>query len=341
MSKLTITYRRVGELDIKLDLSIPPSATADSAALPAVIYFHGGGLLSGSRLEEDIYFEFWLKESTLRRGLIFIAADYRLAPPSTALDIIDDVKALFSFLARPTFSKEHLPNSVSLDATRLAIAGFSGGGYVARVAGIYAEPKPKAVLSMFGMGGDFLSDHWLAVKNTYLRFPGAAQITNASVAHLLDPSIPAVAEATLRVRSDGMVSDDENRWCLFMHAWHNGNLLDFVLGQPVSATLRSLPYADRLAAIPPRLRPAILEDQINAAFPPTYLVHGVNDHCVLVSESEKTYQRLREVGVTAVLDIVPDADHGLVTSTVPPVPAPGSDEAQERGMDFIERELRK
>lgn len=255
--------------------------------------------------------------------------------------MIEDVKALFAFLARPTFSEEHLPNGISLDARRLAVAGFSGGAYVARVAGIYAEPKPKAVLSLFGMGGDFLSDHWLAVKNTYLMFPGADQITDESVAHLLDPSLAAVAEAPLKYRSDGTMSDDENRWYLFTHAWRKGNLLDFLLGEPISATLRDLPYADRLAAIPPRLRPAILEDQINAAFPPTYFVHGAIDHCVLVSESEKTYQRLRELGVTTELEIVPDADHGLTTKTNPPLPAPGSEEAQERGVDFIERELRK
>ena len=282
-----------------------------------------------------------LSESTLRRGFIFISADYRLAPPSTALDIIDDVKSLFSFLARPTFSREHLPGGVSLDASRLAVAGFSGGAYLARAAGIYAEPKPKAVYSMFGMGGDFLSDHWLAVKDTHLMTPGADRVTQEMLAHLLAPSIAPAAEAPIVLRSDGSVADADNRWFLFTDAWRRGTLLDFALGEPVSAALRELPYAERLAAIPPRLRPAFSEDQINAAFPPTYFVHGALDHIVLPSESEKTYRRLRELGVNAVLDIVPDADHGLITRTVPQLPAPGADEAQERGMDFVEEWLRK
>lgn len=251
------------------------------------------------------------------------------------------MKSLFSFLARPTFSREHLPGNVSLDASRLAVIGFSGGAYLARAAGIYAEPKPKAIYSMYGMGGDFLSDHWLATKDAYLMTPGANKVTQDMLTHLLAPSVSRTAEAPVKICSDERMSDDENRWYLFTDAWHNGNLLDFVLGEPISATLRALPYAERLAAVPPHLRPALLEDQINATFPPTYLVHGTLDHIVLQGESEKTYRRLRELGVPAVLDIVPDADHGLITRTVPPLPAPGADEAQERGMDFIEGLLRK
>lgn len=250
------------------------------------------------------------------------------------------MKSLFSFLARPTFSREYLPGNVSLDASRLAVIGFSGGAYLARAAGIYAEPKPKAVFSMFGMGGDFLSDHWLAVKDTYYMTPGANKVTREMLTHLFGPSVTPTVDAPIKMRNDGTGSDDENRWFLFTYAWRNGNLLDFVLGEPVSATLRALPYAERLAAVPPHLRPAFLEDQINATFPPTYLIHGTLDHIVPQSESEKTYRRLRELGITAVLDIVPDADHGLVTRSIPPLLAPGADEAQERGMVFIEGLLR-
>lgn len=68
----TITYKRVGSLEIKLDLCIPPSAMAGEV-LPAVIYFHGGGLLSGCRTEEDVYFPFWLKgTSVCSSGLVRI-----------------------------------------------------------------------------------------------------------------------------------------------------------------------------------------------------------------------------------------------------------------------------
>ena len=60
MSKYTITYKRVGDLDIKIDVTVPPSATVDSS-LPALIYYHGGGLLSGCRVEEEAWFPLWIK----------------------------------------------------------------------------------------------------------------------------------------------------------------------------------------------------------------------------------------------------------------------------------------
>ena len=60
MSKYTITYKRVSNLEIKIDLTLPPSSTMDSP-LPALIYYHGGGLLSGHRTEEDVFFPPWIK----------------------------------------------------------------------------------------------------------------------------------------------------------------------------------------------------------------------------------------------------------------------------------------
>lgn len=67
-SSYTITYKRVGDLDIKIDVTIPSFATADSL-LPALVYFHGGGLLSGGRTKEDAFFPFWA-EGTLSTSFL-------------------------------------------------------------------------------------------------------------------------------------------------------------------------------------------------------------------------------------------------------------------------------
>ncbi|TFY51983.1 hypothetical protein EVJ58_g10268 [Rhodofomes roseus] len=109
----TIAYSRVEDLEIKFDLEPPPSPT--SGTLSAIIYMHGGGLESGAR--RDLLFPEWLRESSLRRGFIFIAADHRLLYASTAFDISEDMKALFAFLADPAFSEKHLPAGLSLDAS--------------------------------------------------------------------------------------------------------------------------------------------------------------------------------------------------------------------------------
>jgi acetyl esterase/lipase len=87
-------------------------------------------------------------ERTIAAGLAFISADYRLLPPSTGHDILDDVVDLFAFLART-----QLLGTVQIDTTRLAVAGASAGGMCAFLAAIHANPKPCAVLSIYGLGG--------------------------------------------------------------------------------------------------------------------------------------------------------------------------------------------
>lgn len=44
----TVTYSTVGTLPIKVDFQAPPSARG---VLPGVIFFHGGGMVAGSRRE--------------------------------------------------------------------------------------------------------------------------------------------------------------------------------------------------------------------------------------------------------------------------------------------------
>ncbi|TFY52280.1 hypothetical protein EVJ58_g10108 [Rhodofomes roseus] len=126
-----ITFSRVGDLEIKFDLDVPADITG---ALPAFICIHGGGIIAGSRNEPgSARLTDFIREFALSRGFLFISTDYRLIWPSTGLDIIDDVKTLFTFLADPSFSETYLPS-----------------------AGIYADPKP--IVSIIGAGGAILTD---------------------------------------------------------------------------------------------------------------------------------------------------------------------------------------
>jgi hypothetical protein len=82
-------------------------------------------------------------------GFAVISADYRLLSPCTGRDILDDVVDLFAFLGRT----KHL-GAVQVDSTRLAAAGNSAGGLCTYLAAIHANPKPRAILSMYGLGGE-------------------------------------------------------------------------------------------------------------------------------------------------------------------------------------------
>ncbi|KAH9916852.1 Alpha/Beta hydrolase protein [Fomitopsis serialis] len=333
---LTVTYSRVGSLDIKLDIEVP--AHPNSGALPAVIYFHGGGMVAGSR--RDALFPEWFRESVLKRGFIFVAADYRLVHPCTGFDIVEDVKMLFRFLGDESFSTRHLPDGMSLDTARIAVAGFSGGGYPARATGIYASPKPKAALLYFAQGGDMLSDQWVAVKDHPMPVYGAAVPPDPEMRAQLAGGLPPIADAPFQLRGNGSLLDPDGRWYFCPYWFRTGDFLDNLLGEPMSAGLRDLPASERLAAVPEHLRPALLEAQLDATFPPTFLVHGLADGVVLPSESQATYDRLSELGVRVELIMVPNADHILLSTANLAVLADGAAEAQEKGMDFAEHELR-
>ena len=79
----TIVYKRVGQLEIALDLYLP----ADAKNTPVLIWFHGGGLLQGSRELLAPHF----RRGVQKYGFACVAADYRLAPQTGVEEILQDV----------------------------------------------------------------------------------------------------------------------------------------------------------------------------------------------------------------------------------------------------------
>ena len=295
----------------------------------------------------------FILDSALDHDIIFISADHRLLLPGTGFDIIEDMKSLFAFLAAPDFSLKHLPPGITLDPARIAISGESGGGYAARAAGIYASPKPRAVLLQFAMGGQLLDNHWLSIKDDLSTPPGPC-VTRELIAHLLDKPQQPISYDPMVVLGDEPLDPDQPqsmRTAVLRYWLVNGELPDYVLGTALSHTLRSLPYERRIDAIPEALRPAILQSQIDETFPPTVLFHGQEDDLILSDESRLTYERLVELGVRAKLYLVEGAWHCLIKPPEvdgqmvwdlnnPPRLVEGAAEVQMKAFDFVLRELR-
>lgn len=94
-------------------------------------------------------------------GYAFIAADYSLLPPATAFEILEDIKSLFSYLG--IHINEELKSRGCydvIDVEKIIVAGSSAGGLCAYLASVHGSPKPKAILSLYGMGGDFFVRVW-------------------------------------------------------------------------------------------------------------------------------------------------------------------------------------
>jgi acetyl esterase/lipase len=90
-----------------------------------------------------------ISERMAAAGIAIISADYRLLSPCTGHDVLEDIVDLFAFLARTK-----VLGTVQIDITRLAAVGNSAGGLCAFLAAIHANPKPRALLSMYGLGGE-------------------------------------------------------------------------------------------------------------------------------------------------------------------------------------------
>jgi acetyl esterase/lipase len=311
----TVVYSTIQNHDIKLDYYLPQV----TGTLPAIIYYHGGGMTAGSR--RSVPYPSWLygKNPTRpliieskptsklvidhcqEKGYIFISADYRLCHPSTTLDQIEDAKACFKYIAGEEFAR-HLPQSVSLDTTRIAVSGFSAGAYSARAACVYANPKPAALLSVYGLGGNMLLDHW-----TTARPP-------TSIAKFVDLNDVPRLLADKTVVSDDMKEDERisKRFALTVRWELDGTFLDGCFGRPgLGAMLNAVDYSLRDAAVPDKLKPGILQSFVTEEYPPSVFVHGTADEVVSDQESLDHHEQLLKLGVKSSLFLVENGPHGL------------------------------
>jgi acetyl esterase/lipase len=136
--KRTFTYKKVDKLEIPLDVYLPE----DAKAVPILLWFHGGGLLQGKRTSVAPH----MLGAVEKYNLAVVSADYRLAPQVGVKDIYEDVRDCVAFI------RDQLPKKVGdgvIDASRLAVSGSSAGGYLAFLAGLYVDPKPKVILPIY------------------------------------------------------------------------------------------------------------------------------------------------------------------------------------------------
>ena len=103
--------------------------TAD-AAMPVLIYFHGGGLVMGSNHS----FEPLARALAHASGAAVAAVEYRLAPESPPPAQFDDAYAATEWVAAQA-------ETLGLDADRLAVVGDSAGGSLAAAVALAARDQ--------------------------------------------------------------------------------------------------------------------------------------------------------------------------------------------------------
>ncbi|MFI6996865.1 alpha/beta hydrolase fold domain-containing protein [Nocardia sp. NPDC050175] len=125
-----IPYTEAAGTPQLLDLYLPSAHPGGPA--PLVIYFHGGGFISGNRTNSGIPLPWGsvadIAHALNQRGYAMASVDYRLSPQSQWPAPVFDVKAAVRWL------RAHA-DTYGFDTTRFAAWGDSAGGYMANILG--------------------------------------------------------------------------------------------------------------------------------------------------------------------------------------------------------------
>lgn len=133
MQKQTVVYKQVGGLEIKADVY----AYRDARVRPAVVWLHGGALISGHREGLSAV----VRNFAATNRYVLVSFDYRLAPETKLPGIIEDVEDAFKWLRREG------PVQFHIDPDRVAVTGGSAGGYLTLVTGHRVQPPPSVLLA--------------------------------------------------------------------------------------------------------------------------------------------------------------------------------------------------
>ncbi|KAG6810799.1 hypothetical protein H0H92_010277 [Tricholoma furcatifolium] len=336
----TFTYKQVpvatGTLDIQLDLYPPafiPTNHVAKAQIPVVIYFHGGGLCVGNR---HAWFPTWLHDRATKAGYAFISADYRLLPASTGHDIIEDVQDVLRFSVSREFSFPESVGSFVVNPDAIAVTGSSAGGLCTYLAAMHCtSPKPKVIVSMYGMAGDIFTSHYLHAKTEPFFF-GTPILDPRNFAGFLHPNhdptsastdskfwdLQPVSDVPLVFSPEGAPSGP--RFGILVLYLQLGIWIDYYTGAHanggISAALQKALDSQSEQALDDfdlddarvdailrkvvpeehqRLVPSLGASSTdkNVSWPPTFLVHGASDTVVPALESRSMLRRLKRRGV--------------------------------------------
>ncbi|KAF9061431.1 Alpha/Beta hydrolase protein [Rhodocollybia butyracea] len=385
VERRTVVYKTLhlsdsSDLPVLLDIYIPslPSFTGSSRSLAGLIYFHGGGLTVGNR---NSWFPSWLQKRITDAGHIFISPDYRLIPSGsvTAHEVLEDIKDVFRFIADFSFYlSEDIPPSTSgdeprsirihIDPERIAVAGTSAGSLCAYLAMMHATPKPKAVFSMYGQGGNFLIPHYYTLKHsiffrgreildpalfTEFLYPACVSPSSLSVADSPNTYFPPDSPSDVTaipgsLNNTGPPGFPSNRRMFLGRLYLQlGEFLDYYTGEHepgLSAALRkeaenhqkddSKPISEILSNLIPEKHRHLFPSLCTAysSWSPVYFFHGSLDSAALLQESLDLHDLLTKAGIQSVMSIADGMEHSFDYQ-------PNADEVHKKEFDKIGRWL--
>jgi acetyl esterase/lipase len=270
MTKRTYTFKIAGGCPIQADVYEAPGG----AARPAIVWLHGGALITGSRTsihpgQLKLYMD---------AGYTLISVDYRLAPETKLPAIIEDLQDAFRWV------RETAPQLFPLDPHRLAVIGHSAGGYLTLMAGCCVSPRPTALVSFYGYGE--IAGPWYSLPDPfYCRQPVVTR---------------AEAEATVGAQTISNAAGPEyrNRGRYYLYCRQQGLWPRTVTGHDPDTEPAAF---DRFCPV----------RSVTSEYPPTLLLHGDQDTDVPYEQSVMMAEALSCAGVEHHLLTIPGGVHGF------------------------------
>jgi acetyl esterase/lipase len=274
LPKSVHTFKTVGDVKVQADVYRPD----DTTVRPAVVWIHGGALISGNRQSVPRN----LLDLCRDEGYTLVSIDYRLAPEVKLPEIIADVEDACRWL-RGAGAKE-----CHLDAGRVVVTGGSAGGYLTLMTGVVVRPRPTALVAYWGYGD--VDGAWYTTPSEFYR----KQVPLIDRAE----AYKGVGGRVITGSEDGVDFRARGRFYLYLR--QNGLWTKEVTGfDPAAEKARLDPYC------PVR--------NVSPEYPPTLLVHGTEDTDVPYQLSADMAEALARARVPHELVTVAGAGHGLAS----------------------------
>jgi len=146
------TYTTIRDHELKASVLTPRKALDHNpSALPVVVFWHGGGFVTGDRMYEP-WFPLWMLQFADSTSAMIVSPDYRLLPEATLVDVCDDMSAFWTWFLEsfPSITQAASWN-VQPDLNRIVCIGQSAGGCIAIHSALdRPDVNIRAVVSLHG-----------------------------------------------------------------------------------------------------------------------------------------------------------------------------------------------
>lgn len=291
--KATHTYKQVGSLAVKADVY----GYDDSQQRPVVVWVHGGALIMGHR--ESV--PRWLSDACREYGFVLVSIDYRLAPETQLPEIIADLEDAFRWV------RDRGPQLFHADPQRIGVVGGSAGGYLTLTAGFRAQPRPTALVSLWGYG-DLVGD-WYSRPSPHLRHQTSKMSREEAFQQVSGPPISDARERKGNGGAFYQFCRQQGLWPKAVSGW-----------DPHQEAGKFAPY------MPVK--------NVSREYPPTLLIHGDKDTDVPYEQSVLMAEQFKKSGVEHRLITLAGAEHGLAGGDPQAI-----DEAYRAAVEFLQEHL--